>query len=79
MEKAGRRMTCSSLEAPHAASAQPPRPSTTVSYPIGVLTHLAETGIWAILADQTMEYDPKMESRVHVSVVASHGRFEYLE
>jgi hypothetical protein len=69
---------CYFREAPHAASAQPPRPSRRVSYPIGMLTHPAETGVRAILADETMD-DPKMESRILLSVVASHRQFEYLE
>jgi hypothetical protein len=69
---------CYFREAPHAASAQPPRPSRTVSYSIGMLTHPAETGVGAILADETMD-DPKMESRILLSAVASHRQFEYLE
>lgn len=53
--------------------------SRPLSEPIGMLTQLAETGIRVILAGETMEDDPKMESRIPLGVIASQGRFEYLE
>jgi hypothetical protein len=40
---------------------------------------LAATGRWAIPAAQRERMILKWESRVHVGVAASHGRFEYLE
>jgi hypothetical protein len=58
---------------------QPESTAPPLSYLIGVVTHIAESGMSAILAELHCEDDPKMESMVLARVVASHRRFEYLE